>query len=73
MMRLTGEGFMMMNFRMVPKMISPDTCDIYIVLSNGDSRQIARVLFPHDGQMNDNLECAETVCIALKKRVKKSV
>lgn len=64
---------MMGNFRIVPKMTSPNTCDFYVVLANGDSRLIAQVMFPCDGQMNDNVECANTICMALKKRIRKSV
>ncbi len=61
------------NFRIVPKMIDAVTLSLWLVLSNGDSLEIGRVRMPSDGQMNDNLECAQTICDAIKKRIRKSV
>ena len=62
-----------MSFRMVPKMMNPNVCAIYMVLSNGESRQVALIEFPHDSQQNDNLDAAQGICDILRKRVRKSV
>lgn len=61
------------GFRIVPKMTSNNVCAFYIVLANGDNRQIAEVHFPNDGQMVDNVESAQLICDVLKKRIRKSV
>ena len=61
------------GFRIVPKMINPNVCVFLFVLNNGDSRVIAEVHFPADGQMNDNLEAAQAICEVLRKRIRKSV
>lgn len=60
------------GFRIVPK-FSNNVCGIYIVYSNGDYRLIGQLLMPHDNQMMDNMECVQTICDALKKRIRKSV
>ena len=61
------------NIKLVPKMLTPATLGIWAVLPDGDNRQIAQIDLPNDMQMNDNLECAEAVCAALRKRIRKSV
>lgn len=60
------------SFRIVPK-FQDNILDIGIVLSNGESMHIARIFMPKDGQINDNVECGNAICLALKKRIKKSV
>jgi hypothetical protein len=60
------------NFRLVPK-FSENMMDIVFVLPNGDCRVIARVCLPCDGQHNDDLSCAEEICSALRKRIRRSV
>ena len=64
---------MKINIKLVPKMLSPSTLGIWAVLPNGDNRQIAQIDMPNDMQMNDNLECANAICDALKKRIRKSI
>lgn len=61
------------GFQIVPKMITANVMQIYIVIKNGETRQIAEIHCPNDGQMNDNLELAESICAAIKKRIRKSV
>lgn len=60
-------------FRVVPKMMDAATLSVWLVYSNGDWLELGRIRMPADGQMNDNLECAQTICDALKKRIRKSV
>jgi hypothetical protein len=60
------------GFRIVPK-FNNNLCAIYIVYPNGDYRLICQVLMPHDNQMVDNMECAQLIADALKKRIRKSV
>lgn len=61
------------GFRIVPKMLDANRCEFNIVLNNGDYRAIAWVTFPADGQMNDNMQAAQEISDALKKRIRKSV
>jgi hypothetical protein len=60
------------RFRLVPKMVSSNVMDVYIVAGN-DSIKIAQILFPNDGQMNDNLMAAEEIVKILTKRIRRSV
>jgi hypothetical protein len=43
-----------------------------MVLSNGESRLLAMVQLPRDNQLGDDIECAEAISEALRKRIKKS-
>lgn len=61
------------GLRLVPKMINNVTFGIWVVASNGDSRQIGVFNVPNDNQMNDNLEAAQGICDVLKKRIRKSI
>jgi hypothetical protein len=61
------------GFRVVPKMVDANKCEFDIVLNNGEFRAIAWVVFPADGQLNDNLDAANEIAAALKKRIRKSV
>lgn len=61
------------GFKIVPKMIGPNVCEFYIVLSTGESKKLAEVLFPCDGQMNDNVIAAEEISRVIQKRIRKSV
>ena len=61
-----------MGFRIVQK-FNNNILDIGVVLANGNSTQIARIIFPDDKQVNDNLEAANAICVILKKRIRKSV
>lgn len=62
----------MASVRLVQK-FTGNILDIGIAYANGDSEQIARVVMPNDKQINDDLECANAICVALKKRIRKSV
>lgn len=60
------------NFKLVPK-IAEGAMVVYYIAPNGETLEICRVLFPSDNQMGDNVICAEEICVALKKRIRKSV
>ncbi|MCX4267819.1 MAG: hypothetical protein OSJ62_04035 [Lachnospiraceae bacterium] len=60
------------SFRLVPKM-EQNLLRIFLVYSGGKNEEIARVVMPHDNQMNDNVNCAEEICTAIRKRIKRSV
>jgi hypothetical protein len=60
------------RFRLVPKMVSSNVMDVYIVAGN-DSIKIAQILFPNDNQQNDNLVAAEEIVKILTKRIRRSV
>lgn len=62
----------MASVRLVQK-FTGNVLDIGIAYANGDSEHIARVVMPNDKQINDDLECANAICVALKKRIRKSV
>jgi hypothetical protein len=46
--------------------------EIYIV-AGSDHMKIAQIMFPNDGQMNDNLVAAEEIVRILTKRIRRSV
>ena len=61
------------NLRIVPK-ISNNLIGIFICIpSTGERRQVALVECPNDNQLNDNIELADTICKAYRKRLNKSV
>jgi hypothetical protein len=65
------------SYKIVPKFIKDNngahTIHIGIVFSNGEKKLLAVVLLPHDGQLNDDVQCAEEICTSIRKRIKKSV
>ena len=65
---MSGRGF-----RLVPKMIDAGSFGIWIVLSNGESKQIGYFLVPSDAQFNDNLYLADEICKAMRTRIRKSI
>lgn len=61
------------NIRVVPK-ISNNLIAVYICIpSTGESRQVALVECPNDNQLNDNVELADEICRAYRKRINKSI
>ncbi len=61
------------NFRIVPK-ISNNLIGLFVVSpSTGENRQVALIECPADRQMNDNVELAEEISRAYRKRLRKSV
>lgn len=60
------------NFKVVPKLHQNVLC-ILAVCSNGTGKEIGRVIFPNDFQVNDNVACAEEICTAIRKRIRKSI
>lgn len=61
------------NIKVVPKFIRANLVDFHVVYPNGDSGIIARVEYPLDNQINDNVDTNRLVADALSKRIKKSV
>ena len=59
------------GFQIVPK-IHDNIIFIHFVTST-ENECIAQLRCPNDGQMNDNLELAQTVSSAYKRRIRKSV
>ena len=62
----------MNNFKIVPKM-ERNLAAFYIVLPNGESRQIGLIEFPNDKQVVDNVEAINAVANIMKRRIKKSI
>lgn len=60
------------NFRLVPKMRN-NLCCIYHVNAAGESVEVARLLFPNDNQVNDNVETVNSIIVTLRKRIRKSI
>lgn len=61
------------NFKLVPKMSGNKIIILFVVPSAGECRQIASLEVPNDFQLNDNLDFANEVCQAYKKRIRKSI
>ena len=61
-----------LSFRIVPRMVRQGDWVFDIVLSNGESKTIGEVLMPNDGQLRDDVEVAEEIATALRKRIRKS-
>jgi hypothetical protein len=64
------------NYRLISKFMQNQNgakfLHIGMVLSNGESRLLAIIQLPHDNQLGDDIECAEAISDALRKRIKKS-
>lgn len=61
------------SFRLVPK-IEGNKIGIFLVVpSMGQSRQVAYLEVLDDCQLNDNMELANEVCTAYRKRLRKSI
>lgn len=46
---------------------------IFIVLPNGEYKQILHCIFPNDCQMGDNVQVAEAIIPILRKRIRRSL
>lgn len=60
------------SFKLVPK-FDNNIMAIYLVLPNGDSRQILQCIFPNDKQMGDNVKAGEEMVATLRKRINRSL
>lgn len=61
------------GFKMVPK-IKDNVIGIFLVApSLGQSRQVILMETPNDYQLNDDMELAEEICRAYRKRLNKSI
>ncbi len=61
------------SFRVVPKFMSDSIVSFGIVYPNGETRLIARIEFPSDGQLGDTVETCQQIAVLLTKRIRKSV
>ena len=59
------------GFQIVPKY--NDNIIYFHYVTAADNGCIGQIRCPNDGQMNDNLEMAQTIAGAIKKRIRKSV
>jgi hypothetical protein len=64
---------MQRNFRIIQKFTCANVCKFYILFPNGEYKLLADVLMPNDGQLNENVGCANEISDALRKRVRKSI
>ena len=62
------------NFKIVSALYNGNIniYDFYLVCSSGQ-RIICRVEYPHDGQINDNVQANEDIISTLRKRIRKSL
>ena len=67
-----GERFMKNGYNIVPKIYNNV---IYIVYAaeTGEKRVIGQIQCPIDGQLNHDVELAEAVALAVRKRLRKSI
>ena len=61
------------NCKVVPKFRSANIVDFGLVYSSGESKLVARVDFPPDGQIADSVEASKQIADILSKRIRKSV
>lgn len=61
------------NSKVVPKFRSSTIVDFGIVYSSGETKLIARVEFPADGQLGNSVETSRQIADILNRRIKKSV
>lgn len=59
------------GFQIVPKF--NDNIIYFHYVTAADNACIGQIRCPNDGQMNDNLELAQTITGAIKRRIRKSV
>lgn len=64
-----------MRYKLISKFVgnSRNMLDIGIVYANGRIEEIAKIVFPNDGQLGDNVQTAEEICKALNKRIRQSI
>lgn len=60
------------NFDLVPK-FQGNVMGVFIVLPNGECKQILHCIFPNDMQLGDNLKVAEEIIPILRKRIRRSL
>lgn len=63
---------MQQNFKLIPK-FDKNLMAIYLVLPNGENRQILQCVFPNDNQMGDNVKVADELIPILRRRIKRSI
>ena len=63
---------MKQNFKLVPK-FHGNTIGIFIVLPNGEYKQILYCICPNDQQILDNTKVAEEIIPILRKRIRGSL
>ena len=64
---------MAIKLRVIPK-INGNMIGVFVhIPATGESRQVALVECPNDNQLNDNVELADEICRAYRKRITKSI
>ena len=63
---------MRQSFKLIPK-FEGNIMAIYYVLSDGQSKEILRCIFPNDHQIGDNIKVAESIIPILTKRIRRSL
>ena len=59
-------------FNVVIKQLNENTFGLFVA-SGQETRQMALIEMPHDGQQLDNLRTCEAIADILKKRIRRSV
>ena len=59
--------------KVIPKFRSANIVDFGVVYPTGETKLVARVDFPPDGQIGDSVEASKQIADILSKRIKKSV
>ena len=59
-------------FNVVIKQLNENTFGLFVA-SGHETRQMALIEMPHDGQQLDNLRTCEAIADILKKRIRRSV
>lgn len=64
-----------MRWKLVSKQVNPagNIIDIGVVWENGRTEPIARIVFPDDKMICDNVRCIEAIIKILKARFRSSV
>ncbi len=60
------------NYKLVSKM-EGNIAAIYFAIPSGECREICRICFPNDSQVNDNCDAINEISAVLKRRIKKSL
>lgn len=61
------------KIKVVPKFRTSTVVDFGAVFPSGETRLIARVEFPADGQIGDSVDACREIAEILNKRIRKSV
>ena len=64
-----------MRWKLVAKQVNPDgnVIDVGLVWENGNTEIVARIVFPNDRQICENVKCTEAIIKILRARLRSSV